>query len=532
MEPQNGSLEGAVIREPTDHSPLSIFPHIFCVFGANFRIVYSATGRQLRNAWAMTDPPEVTPASVSQSNQTDAATEALHRHTQSAKDFLRYQPIYAEGAEAKKTLSLKEAEIRKKNEQIEKLESAIAVWIHGGHKEVTRIKSEKDEIVKEKTNLDIKLQQALKEKGKAEEQAERTKCLLDEQDVESAKLKNEVLMLKDREEALKTNLRKETAAKEDVNDQLSTTRIELEKYAAYRANLINLDLSKFSKGVAKIWERTHTLVKKYFSLDILTESSEEHENWIQQAFGFLHPPSGSILIPPTNSSAAKVARMAVMLNVFALVFVKCIFTVTPPLLAQAGLDNILSEIVDKDDMKEALCRAILLSASSSYPSQDRELQQHFVKWILETFGTLLSSKSRTEFKSDVKDLMTEATNCWIKSRWSRRKLIATLNYESYPGSWRDFPGPSQKHQQNTKNAEASDPEDQEEVTLVAFPAIIAMSSGTWETILPGFLIRYSHLYEAEVEWRSEQKKRRFSRSGVPNGISGLPSLRGAGGAMV
>ena len=257
---------------------------------------------------------------------------------------------------------------------------------------------------------------------------------------------------------------------------------------------------------------------------------QEHESWIQQACGFLHPPSGSILIPPTNSSAAKTARIAVMLNVFALVFVKCIFTATPLHLAQAGLDNILSKLVDQDEMKEALCRAILLSASSSCPSQDRELQQ-LVKWILETFGTLLSSKPRTEFKSDVRDLMTEATNCWTKSRRSRRKLIATLNYELYPGPWKDFPVPSRKHQQNTKNTEASDPEDQDEVTLIAFPAIIAMSSGTWETVLPGFLVRYSHLYEAEGEWRSEQKKRRFSRSGVPNGISGLPSLQGGGGAM-
>jgi hypothetical protein len=254
---------------------------------------------------------------------------------------------------------------------------------------------------------------------------------------------------------------------------------------------------------------------------------QEHENWIQQACVFLHPPSGSILIPPTNSSAAKAARMAVMLNVFALVFVKCIFTATP---LHLGLDNILSELVEQDEMKEALCRAILLSVSSSCPSQDKELQQ-LVKWILESFGTLLSSKLRTEFKSDVKDLMTEATNCWTKSRLNRRKLIATLNHELYPGPWKDLPVPSHKHQKNTKNAEASDPEDQEEVTLIAFPAIIAMSSGTWEPILPGFLVRYSHLYEAEGEWRSEQKKRRFSRSGVPNGISGLPSLQGGGGAI-
>ena len=200
----------------------------------------------------MTDPPEVTPASVSQSNQTDAATEALYRLTESTKDFLKYQPIYVEGAEAKKTLSLKEAEIRKKNEQIEKLESAIAIFTHGGNKEVTRINLEKAEIAKEKTNLDAKLQQALKEKGKAEEQAEKTKCLLDEQDVESAGLKKEVLVLK-------ADLRKETAAKEDANKQLSTTRIELGKYAAYRANLIDLDLSQLYGTISTMSSRLYCL---------------------------------------------------------------------------------------------------------------------------------------------------------------------------------------------------------------------------------------------------------------------------------
>lgn len=207
----------------------------------------------------MTDPPEVTPASVPQSDQTDAATEALYRLTQSAKDFLRYQPTYVEGAEAKKTLSLKEAEIRKKNEEIEKLESAIAVWTHGGNKEVIRIKLEKAEIAKEKTNLDTKLQQALKEKGKAEEQAEKTKCLLDEQDIESAKLKKEVLVLKAREEELKTDLRKERVAKEDMNSQLTTTRIELGKYAAYTANLIDLDLSQLYGTISTMSSRLYCL---------------------------------------------------------------------------------------------------------------------------------------------------------------------------------------------------------------------------------------------------------------------------------
>lgn len=143
----------------------------------------------------MTDPSEITPKYESQRNQADAPAEALLRLTQSAKDFLKYQSIYAEGVKTKKNLALKEAEIREKDEKIKKLESAIATISYGGQKEVVRMKMEKAEIAKENHDLNTKLRQALKEK-------------------------------------------------DDVTNQLSTTRIEVEEYATYTAELVNLDLNK------------------------------------------------------------------------------------------------------------------------------------------------------------------------------------------------------------------------------------------------------------------------------------------------
>lgn len=218
-----------------------------------------------------------------------------------------------------------------------------------------------------------------------------------------------------------------------------------------------------------------------------------------------------------------------MLNVFALVFVQWIFTATPWPLAQAGLDNILSELNYQDERKEALFRAILLSAPSACPSEDREFQR-MVKGWLEPFSALLPAKSRTEYKSDVKNLMTEASSCWVKSRCSRQKIIATLDYDSCPESWKDCPVPSHKHQQNI-SGEASDPEDEDEVTFVAFPAIITMQGVTPKTIHHGFLVRFSHLYGAETEWQSEHKNRRFSLSGVPSSLPGLLPRRGVAGPI-
>ena len=222
-----------------------------------------------------------------------------------------------------------------------------------------------------------------------------------------------------------------------------------------------------------------------------------------------------------------------MLNVFALVLVEWIFTMTPPSLARAGLDVMLSQLLEQDEKKEGLCRAMLLSVTGGGSSQDREIQQ-LVKYILDAFGILLPSKSRADFKSDVKSLISDASNCWAKTRLNRQKLTTTLDFELYSESWEDLPMPNHKHQQRTADADASDPEDQEEVCFVAFPAVIMKSGGTRTTIYKGTLVRFCHLYEAEIEWRNELGKARFSRSKQPNllGLPSLPSIMTPEGSVV
>jgi chromosome segregation ATPase len=191
----------------------------------------------------MTNIAEVVPGPGSESKEADAATDALIRFTQSANEFFSYQRIYAQGARANKALSLKEAEVREKDAKIKELESAIAVWTHRGHEEVTQMELERDNIAKEKSDLDTQLRQALTGKGKVQTQAEKTVRLLDKKTKESAQLQKEVLTLKAREEELKTTLSKEITAEENFAKQLHTTRTELGEYASYTANLVDLDLN-------------------------------------------------------------------------------------------------------------------------------------------------------------------------------------------------------------------------------------------------------------------------------------------------
>ncbi|CAO2651700.1 Nn.00g042700.m01.CDS01 [Neocucurbitaria sp. VM-36] len=452
----------------------------------------------------------------------DAATEALARCADSVRELLKFQHVYTGRAEAQKTISIMQSENRAKDEKISELELAIAVFTRGGNKEVSRMKLENAEVKQEMSGLRSQLQKEIEERALLETQLKNTKQFLAEKATHSTRALKDVSALKAENEMLKAKVHEEKLANADLGSQLDLTRNKLNTFTGYTANLITLNLSKLpvsSRGdLIKIWERTDGLVTKYFSLDISTETLDDHDTWTQQACTFLRPPSGSILIPPTNSPAAKFARKTVMLAVLAQVFAQFVFTATPPRFARSGLDRVLSELADQNEEKELLCRAMLLSVPSGSQPDDKDIQQG-INWILESFGTLLSPKTRVELKAGIKGLMADAAKFWSNARESRQKLVSVLDYEMYPESWHTYSASNPERQKTTNNVKVSDPDDDEdEITFVAFPATVSMSAAGSKTVNPGWVIRYSHLIRAEEEWRREQKRRRFSRSGVPNNI--------------
>lgn len=285
-----------------------------------------------------------------------------------------------------------------------------------------------------------------------------------------------------------------------------------------------------SKSIARIWECTHALAKKYFSPDIPDSLLEVRDRifalcidtdtifpvqnqpeWIQQACNLLHPPSGSILIPPTNSAAAKHSRQAVVLNIIANILSKWIFIGAPISLAHTGIGDFLSDLMEQDAKKELLLRAMLISGSTEIRSRESCVPE-LTKRFLEAFGTLLRPTARKELRVDLQNLLENASDCWKEAQRSRQKVIATFNYESYPESWKVYSGLGYQFGQNLEHTQLSDPNDENEVALFVIPAVITRSSNREATIHYGVLVYYSQLSEAENEWRKEQKKRRFSRT--------------------
>ncbi|KAF2003798.1 hypothetical protein P154DRAFT_617400 [Amniculicola lignicola CBS 123094] len=457
--------------------------------------------------------------SASEHQQVEAASQALARFQNLAEDFFKYQHIYSEAVETKRILLEKEGEVREKDKEINELKTAISVFAHCGNKEVSRLELEIAKMKKDTLVLTNEIKQMNEETRDVEEELEDVQRLLTEQREESAQLQKELSVQQTKEKSLATELEKQIDAKKNASRRLSDAQTQLSMYVGYTANLVDLNATLFSKSIAKIWNHTNSLAKKYFSPDLLSESFERHNQWIQQACQFLHPPTGTILIPHTNSLAAKYVRQAVMLNVLALVLSRYVFTAAPLPLAEAGLDDVLSKLMGQDANKELLFRAMLFSASTQKPSQEKDLQS-IARWVVEGFGTILTPKARTDMKSDLKEFLENAANCWIESRRCRQKIVVTFDHESYPDSWKSFPTPNSQPKQNNDHSQVSDPENHDEVVFFAFPAIIMIGGDKKETIHHGVLVRYTHVYAAEEEWRKEQKKRRFSHSGIPHRIIG------------
>lgn len=212
-----------------------------------------------------------------------------------------------------------------------------------------------------------------------------------------------------------------------------------------------------------------------------------------------------------------------MLNILALTLVKWIFTAAPLRLARAGLDDILSAIMEQDPRKEAILRAMLISKSTESTMDDKEIQD-LLQWFLDTFGILATPKARTDMKKDLRQLFDQASRSWMESRRSYQKVVATFDLKSFPNSWKGYPEPHYRREQKAKHSQTSEPDDEDELAFFAFPAIIVKRNAVEATVHRGVLIYCSHLREAEHEWGKEQKNRRFSRTGVPRTIINPPLI--------
>ena len=175
--------------------------------------------------------------SIITTEQAEAASKALIDFQKSADDCLQYLNVFKGAVETKKALVRTEIELRKKDETIGKLESAISIFTLRGNKEVSRVKMENAEAMK-------LLEIVTEEKERTNVMLKNSEQSLEKLERESAKMRSEVSELKTSNDNLAINLRSEIAAKKEATDRLRTAEMQLSLYNNYTTNLVHLNTAK------------------------------------------------------------------------------------------------------------------------------------------------------------------------------------------------------------------------------------------------------------------------------------------------
>jgi len=127
----------------------------------------------------MSKVTEKMPTSNHNATQIDGPVEALHRLTQSANDFLRYQQDYANSIAMSEKLMHQEEELKKKDKRIQELELAWGIMIQQVQKEIDQLVREKKLLEEEKNAAVKKLERHHSESyGKLQQEMAETEAKL------------------------------------------------------------------------------------------------------------------------------------------------------------------------------------------------------------------------------------------------------------------------------------------------------------------------------------------------------------------
>ncbi|KAF1351339.1 hypothetical protein BDV97DRAFT_413292 [Delphinella strobiligena] len=311
------------------------------------------------------------------------------------------------------------------------------------------------------------------------------------------------------EKALSAGLDKDLEAKEkdceSLNAALRDTSGNLQKWQAYKSNLVPVDFPSFREMTERLWRDAVSFAQKYFHADVSTTVLDRQADWIKEAkrlYKVMNLPS----FPASNSAAAKSMRMAVALAVLTSLISNQIFLTTYIKGGAMGLHDLLTDQAWADDKTASLCRALLLSCSS--PEDQNKYIEKAVRAVEDDFYTfavrLLVPDQYGEYTTDLKSLIRQATDLWQGAQRSTVLLDAGLDL-ARSRLWTAFG--------SSTPATPLDPEDdqgielpEEDVVLVVFPGFIRSSTKSEETVFPSMVLGKSQMVTIEEELKTERNE--------------------------
>ncbi|KAJ5142334.1 hypothetical protein N7526_003329 [Penicillium atrosanguineum] len=128
-----------------------------------------------------------------------------------------------------------------------------------------------------------------------------------------------------------------------------------------------------------------------------------------------------VLLPSSNSPAAKAMRLVVILGILARELDKCIFQPTY-LLEESNLREILCTLAKKDHEKESFCRSLLLSIDNDAQQGSLQLRiQAVVRNVSSYLYDALSEPQYSEIRQCIENIAQRAVKIWRPIQSSRKR---------------------------------------------------------------------------------------------------------------
>ncbi|KAJ5805574.1 uncharacterized protein N7503_003176 [Penicillium pulvis] len=250
---------------------------------------------------------------------------------------------------------------------------------------------------------------------------------------------------------LKSLLSSEQKKTEDLEVANASMNTDLQTVRAHVQNLEDLPVQssdindnfvtmKFTSLWTSAIDNLSPLLEQDITEDVL-QNEKEKSVWekLKKADTITLPPSFPLI--PSNSSAAKAIRLAVILTVLFREIDQHIFRPSYFLSEANNLRGALAHLAGSNGEREAFCRRVLLSID---PNAEQDALKHKIRAIVQKMsvyaGGLFSEAQHDSFCTKIKTIAQNAAEVWLPVQRSRQKF--ETDYEPFDpedDEWDRFP---------------------------------------------------------------------------------------------
>ena len=219
--------------------------------------------------------------------------------------------------------------------------------------------------------------------------------------------------------------------------------------------------------------------------------------------------------------------MAAALAVIASHLSTRIFTPVYMPAANEGIRELLRACAEVDCKREAMCRALMLSAY-----EDDEQSQAADSTIRDVYSTvseilepLIDCTKLDVFRTELRDLFGGAVALWRHAQYSTIKFDATVDGSYAEDSdWNTFLDDSNSEEESAATqSQATLPPARTFVMLALFPRIIVVQEERDEVVFPGIALRDWQAAEAAQQLREDIDTRRVVNEAITTNPKKYPS---------